>query len=147
MASSDHDDETLPVTESTSLLHNKQPVTGQILGHSERHIVLQIFALFFMLEFAAGLMAPGYTAALEERLCHDAYPGMIHRDCKSRLVQGKLAALSGWQYTMACIPSLFATIPYGMLSDKWGRSRVLTLAFVGIFLGASFQLAVRKFSD
>jgi len=146
------DDGALPVTETTSLLSSNQLVTEQELKQVKRRIVLFIFTLFFMLELAAGLLAPGYTAALEQRLCHDAYPGSISfngadQDCKSPLVQGKLATLSGWQYTMACIPSLLVTVPYGMLSDRWGRSRILTLAFVGMVLGTVFQLSVRKLSN
>jgi len=143
------DDGTLPITETTSLLSVDQPVTEQTIGHFEQRIVLLIFTIFFMLEFSAGLMEPGYTAALEQRLCQDAYPSLVpfsadDQDCKSPLIQGKLASLSGWQYTMACIPSLFATVPYGMLSDTWGRSRVLTLAFLGIILATGFQLSVGR---
>lgn len=41
-------------------------------------------------------------------------------------------------------PGLIATVPYGILSNKWGRHRVLSLAFSGITLGLAFQVIVCK---
>ncbi|KAF3024910.1 hypothetical protein E8E14_012854 [Neopestalotiopsis sp. 37M] len=112
-----------------------------------RRVIIVTFAMFFFLEFGAGLFIPAQTAALEQKICDAIYSNIdpLDRDCKAPDVQGQLADLQGWRTTIDCIPSLVATIPYGILSNKWGRHRVLSLAFSGITLGLAFQLMVLYF--
>ncbi|KAK1754313.1 major facilitator superfamily domain-containing protein [Echria macrotheca] len=127
---------------------NNKPAPA--LNHRRRRrVVLFIFLIYFLLEFTAGLFIPGYYAILEERICHDAYSSSPagEKDCKSPEVQGKIAALRGWQTTLEAIPGLVASVPFGILSDKWGRHRVLALAFIGGTLNTAWQIFVISARD
>ncbi|KAI4592928.1 hypothetical protein KJ359_010180 [Pestalotiopsis sp. 9143b] len=132
-------------TEASPLLdeHTEQPAVV-VADSYRRRVIIVTFAMFFFLEFGAGLYLPGQTAALEQKICDKIFPLLdpADRDCKAPAVQGELAELQGWRTMLDCIPSLLATIPYGILSNKWGRHRVLSLAFSGITLGLAFQVMV-----
>lgn len=79
--------------------------------------------------------------------------------CRDAAVQGKLAMYRGWQFTLEALPSRFLllnfdeaqgywlilddcastlailfAVPYGSLSDKWGRKPVSVLSVLGLFL-------------
>jgi MFS family permease len=138
-------------TETTSLLNGGQLVAEESTKAPRHRVVTFILTTFFISQLAFALLEPGYIAALELGICHEAYTNSdvsncIDQDCKSPEIQGRLATLTGWQGTMACIPSLIVTVPYGMLSDRWGCNRVLLLAFVGSVLNATFSLSVCKYS-
>ncbi|ETS73557.1 hypothetical protein PFICI_14503 [Pestalotiopsis fici W106-1] len=132
-------------TEASPLLDEGNERSGA--DAYRRRVIIVTFAMFFFLEFGAGLFIPAQTAALEQKICDKIYSNIdpLDRDCKAPDVQGELADLQGWRTTLDCVPSLVATIPYGIISNKWGRHRVLSLAFSGITLGLAFQLMVLYF--
>lgn len=72
-----------------------------------RRVIIITFAMFFFLEFGAGLFIPAQTAALEQKICDAIYSNIdpLDRDCKAPDVQGELADLQGWRTTIDCIPS------------------------------------------
>ncbi|CAI7599947.1 unnamed protein product [Penicillium glandicola] len=55
--------------------------------------------------------------------------------CKSEAVQGELALVIGYQNTFDVLPGLVLSLPYGVLSDRWGRKPFLYLSMLGILLG------------
>ncbi|KAL2161020.1 hypothetical protein VTH06DRAFT_8733 [Thermothelomyces fergusii] len=67
--------------------------------------------------------------------------------CKRPDVQGYLAMLRGWQNTFESLPGLVGAVPYGILSDRWGRRPVLGLGLVGISASVAFTYVIFYFSD
>lgn len=67
--------------------------------------------------------------------------------CKSPDVQGYLAMLRGWAATFDAIPGIVGAVPYGILSDRWGRKGVLALSLGGFWVGTGFGYGVYYFSD
>ncbi|KAK4156780.1 major facilitator superfamily domain-containing protein [Chaetomidium leptoderma] len=67
--------------------------------------------------------------------------------CKQPDVQGYLAMLRGWGMTFDCLPGIVGAVPYGILSDRWGRRPVLGLGVVGLVGSLGFNLLVFYFSD
>lgn len=106
-------------------------------------VVVGAFSILFMIELAIGISTPAWNALLEQGICAEAYPEiarfLVAGDesplCKDPAVQGKLALYRGWGYTLDCLPTILLALPYGSLSDRWGRKPVAILAIVGIALG------------
>ncbi|KAK4144994.1 major facilitator superfamily domain-containing protein [Dichotomopilus funicola] len=67
--------------------------------------------------------------------------------CKAPGVQGYLAMLRGWQSTFESIVGLIVTVPYGILSDRWGRRGVMALSMAGIVASYAFMYLVFYFED
>jgi MFS family permease len=67
--------------------------------------------------------------------------------CKNPDVQGTLAMLRGWSYTFDCIPGMLGALPYGILSDKWGRKPVLVLSILGTVMSTIWIYVVLYFSN
>ncbi|THV44931.1 hypothetical protein BGAL_0555g00050 [Botrytis galanthina] len=93
------------------------------------------------------LQAP-LARTLEDILCRDYYSSaplsgfseaprlsIPESHCKNDVIQGKLAMLRGWDGTLACIPGLIMSVPFGVLADKIGRKAVLFMSLIGIGLG------------
>lgn len=88
---------------------------------------------------------------LESIICQQYYEGsessaseagIPEHLCKEGPVQAALAQLLGWQSFFDNIPGLLLTLPYGILADKYGRRLIMTLSFVGQFVGMSWVLIV-----
>ncbi|CCC07670.1 unnamed protein product [Sordaria macrospora k-hell] len=102
----------------------------------------------FLLELSVALSVPPTNAVEESIICRNLHPDVASRFanntasillsdnpvCKEEDVQSYLAMLQGWQATFDCIPSILMTVPFGILSDKWGRRPVLSLAMSGAML-------------
>ncbi|TGO19947.1 hypothetical protein BPAE_0329g00080 [Botrytis paeoniae] len=93
------------------------------------------------------LQAP-LARTLEDIICRDYYSSaplsgfseaprlsIPESHCKNDVIQGKLAMLKGWDGTLACIPGLILSVPFGVLADKIGRKAVLFMSLIGIGLG------------
>lgn len=115
----------------------------------------------FLLELSVALSVPPTNAVEESIICRNLHPDVVLEPannntakinlsenpiCKEEDVQSYLAMLQGWQATSDCIPSILMTVPFGMLSDKWGRRPVLTLAMLGTML-QMFALATIRMLD
>jgi hypothetical protein len=95
--------------EATPLLSTDSDTTS-VSPPAERHwrrTMFFILGTLFCLEFGFGLLLPGVTAALEQKICDAVYVDQqgIAVDCKAPAVQGKLATLRGWQETTEAIAS------------------------------------------
>lgn len=106
-------------------------------------VMIGAFSILFMIELADGISTPAWNALLEKGLCAEAYPeiarflaaGDENPLCKDPAVQGKLALYRGWAYTLDCLPTILLALPFGSLSDRWGRKPIAILAIIGIALG------------
>jgi MFS family permease len=65
--------------------------------------------------------------------------------CKGPDVQGYLAMLRGWMATFECLPGIVGAVPYGVLSDRWGRRPLLGMSLGGIVGSVAFTYGVCEF--
>lgn len=106
-------------------------------------VIILAYAIVFLVELSIGISNPAWNALLEKGICAELHPelarllvaGDENPACKAPAVQGKLAMYRGWSYTLECIPTILLAVPYGSLSDSWGRKPVGMLSFVGLTLG------------
>ncbi|KAJ4379035.1 hypothetical protein N0V85_008915, partial [Neurospora sp. IMI 360204] len=111
-------------------------------------IIPLCLGVMFLLELSVALSVPPTNAVEESIICRNLHPDVVSEFanntasillsdnpvCKEEDVQSYLAMLQGWQATFDCIPSILMTVPFGILSDKWGRRPVLALAMSGTML-------------
>jgi MFS family permease len=62
--------------------------------------------------------------------------------CKAQAVQTELALVRGVQQLVPLFAALLCTLPYGLLTERVGRRRILILSGVGVFASLSWVLAV-----
>lgn len=64
--------------------------------------------------------------------------------CKSEAVQAELALVLGYKDMFEVLPGILLALPYGVLSDHWGRRPVIYLGVVGLLLGEVWVRLVGK---
>ncbi len=107
-----------------------------------QNVVIIGFAILFLLELGAGSVTPPINEIIEDVLCRKYHPDLYgafasgdpESICKGKDVQRKLAMIRGWAAAFDCIPGILAAIPFGILSDTWGRRPVLVLSLIGLSL-------------
>ncbi|KUI63980.1 hypothetical protein VM1G_10759 [Cytospora mali] len=146
-------------SEETPLLHEVTPAATSGNGEDPRDrykwpVIILAFSLIFMIELSVGISFPAWNALLEKGICAEIHPelsqilvaGDENPMCKDAAVQGKLAMYRGWSYTLECIPTMLLAVPYGSLSDSWGRKPVTIMAFTGLVLVTVWYEAVFYFA-
>lgn len=132
---------------------------------SKRLLILVACGILVLtVDFGFFLSQAPQTAVFEQIICRN-YGLHSHKfanvtadavnPCKSELVQGELALIQGYKDTFETLPSMFGSVvewcrlftvcagillslPYGVLSDHWGRKPVLYLGIVGLILGETW---------
>lgn len=132
-------------------------------------VTLLALIIIFLVELGVGMVVPPANAIMESIICRKMHPdvfspgsgtlgaaarrlagGIVLTEeptCKNPDVQGYLAMLRGWASTFECIPGIVGAVPYGILSDRWGRKGVLGLSIWGIWAGTAFTYVVYYFSE
>ncbi|KAK1833069.1 major facilitator superfamily domain-containing protein [Podospora conica] len=120
-------------------------------------LMFLVLATVFGLELGVAMFTPPSAAIMERILCRDFYPEFANGtssagwapdgDCKIPGVQAPLAMLRGWLATIEAIPALLSAMPWGILSDRWGRKPVMVCGIVGLVLSLAFATLVYAFSD
>lgn len=129
-------------------------------------ILIVCGVLVLAAEFGFYLSQAPQTAIFERIICRSYgldSRGLVNATsaadpCKSELVQGELATILGYKDTFDVLPSMLAlfdtsrllivgigillSLPYGVLSDHWGRKPVLYLGIIGIMLGEIWHRVV-----
>ncbi|KAJ5312011.1 hypothetical protein PENANT_c022G11433 [Penicillium antarcticum] len=111
---------------------------------SKKVLILIVCAVFLLsAEFGFFMSTAPQTAVFEDIICRNYQAGLHGTEnatqpdlnpCKSEAVQGELAIVIGYKDTFDTIPSIVLSLPYGILSDHWGRRPVLYLSMLGIIL-------------
>jgi MFS family permease len=146
------------IEEQTPLLGQQQDQVqdevDQLRVQLRPKVTVLCFLLLVLLELGAGMAAPPTNEMMEKILCSQIHPessrdstlpwgqGGADDPCKNPDIQATLAMLRGWSYTFEAIPGLLCAVPYGILSDRWGRKPVLLLGVLGFSLAAGFNLVV-----
>ncbi|KAJ5788834.1 uncharacterized protein N7518_005845 [Penicillium psychrosexuale] len=115
--------------------------------HPKKLLVSIVCAIFLICaDFGFFMSTAPQIAVYEDIICRN-YQDTLHRagnetlsspvsnPCKSEAVQGELALVIGYQSTFDVMPGLILSLPYGVLSDRWGRKPLLYLGILGILLG------------
>ncbi|KAJ5162065.1 hypothetical protein N7492_007457 [Penicillium capsulatum] len=128
-------------------------------GQSSKKLLILIACGIFLLavDFGFFLSAAPQTAVFEKIICRDRVRSRQMLDatqkdhandpCKSDDVQGELALILGYKDGLDVLPSILLSLPYGVLSDHWGRKPVLFLGILGILLGETWVRLVCFWSN
>ncbi|TDZ21193.1 NAD-dependent protein deacetylase hst2-1 [Colletotrichum orbiculare MAFF 240422] len=135
---SDADAERRPAEETPLLAHDLPANVAPSRAYQIKVIGLAM-TFILLIEIGAYLQIPPTYQLMEEIICRKHYPDHVATDaaddvCKSPEVAGELAMIKGWHGSFDCIPPLITSIPYGIISDKYGRRPVLSLAMLGLTL-------------
>jgi len=117
-------------------------------------VTILAFVVIFLLELGIGMSVPPSSSIMEGIICEQMHPRVEHKNnttwgqggpddpCKNPDVQSYLAMLRGWAATFDAIPGFLCAVPYGILSDRWGRRPVLVLGILGLTLNVCFTILV-----
>lgn len=119
-------------------------------------IALPCLLCFFCLILGDALTTTPVLQIREDLICRRMFPdaGVLpppgtnldqHPLCKSNPVQAELALVNGWELTFAMVPSILTGVPWGIAADRYGRTRILQLANVGVLLSFVWQIVVYSF--
>ncbi|CAI7565045.1 unnamed protein product [Penicillium bialowiezense] len=130
------------------------PATEPLLAHttsaleSKKIVVFTVCAVLLLaVDFGFYMSNAPQLAVFEDIICRNyketlrrtgeaLTPSLIEGNpCKSEAVQGELALVIGYKDTFDVLPGLLLSLPYGVLSDRWGRRPLLYLGLLGILLG------------
>lgn len=136
---------------------DRKPVLPARHRHYLRVIGLSICAAF-LIELGDFIQKAPTMRAVEDILCRKYYESMSplgshislpipEGDCKNAVVQGELAMLKGWDVTFSCIPGMLLAVPFGYISDRYGRKIVLLLSLLGVTLGLAWVIFIGKIED
>jgi MFS family permease len=158
--------------ETEPLLANTVRDVPQSQSLNSKKLVVSIICATMLLatDFGFFMAQAPQTAIFEEIICRNH--GLRSRDaatidgvdpCKSELVQGELALILGWKDTFDVLPGEFGvrqfrvfpvltvdcvgillSLPFGILSDHWGRKPVLKLSVLGLALSETWLRVVCK---
>ena len=138
------------IEETEPLLADESTVFAPARSQRKKFTILIICAIFVLAaDIGTFISLAPETAILEQIICRnqgvlpvEADPARIGTlqgigsdPCKSEAVQAELALVQGYKDTFEVLPSILLSLPYGVLSDHWGRKPVLYLGIVGILLG------------
>jgi hypothetical protein len=153
MVAQNEADETQPLLADAS--------TGTIpsRSNSKKLMILLMCGIFVLAaDFGNDLSLAPQTAIFEQIICRNqgllssgaespitGNPPVNGSDpCKSEAVQAELALVLGYKDMFEVLPSILLSLPYGILSDHWGRKPVIYLGIVGMLLGEVWIRLVGK---
>ncbi|KAI8945871.1 major facilitator superfamily domain-containing protein [Xylaria longipes] len=109
-------------------------------------VTIAIGAVIMLANFSSVITMAPRLAIFEDVICRQFYSDRTDiagaPDCKIEPVQSEVAFVNGWEKTLSLLPGLALSIPYGALADRFGRSKVLTLAFCGVIMNESWVAIV-----
>lgn len=88
------------------------------------------------------------NSLMEEYICKQRFgdlEGSLDRCKDDDEVSARLAYIDGWNGTLALLPALVFSVPYGLLADKWGRRKTFFLTNVGLAFFMAHSAVVGRF--
>ncbi|MCJ1313181.1 hypothetical protein MMC25_006858 [Agyrium rufum] len=166
MSTKKHDKQSKAVVEERPLLVENEieapPISKPKANPTGYHIVptlTLLYLLILIVDFGGVLQVAPATNIYERILCQKFYEGTIPLDesltpqntqsnpCKIAPIQQELALLNGIQSLIGFLPTLFLTIPYGVLVNVYGRRLIICLALLGLCLQFTWIVIVVWFSE
>ncbi|KAJ5490775.1 hypothetical protein N7539_002342 [Penicillium diatomitis] len=136
--------------ETRPLLADESSLRTPACSQQKKFMILTMCAIFVLAaEIGTFVSLAPETAIYERIICRNqgilsdsvdtplvgVPPANPNDPCKSESVQAELALIKGYKDMFEVLPSILLSLPYGVLSDHWGRKPVLLLGIVGIVLG------------
>ncbi|KAJ5642430.1 hypothetical protein N7490_006430 [Penicillium lividum] len=131
----------------------RDPINAPTKNGAKKFLILIACAGFILsADFGVYLSVAPQTAIFEQIICRNHLElqtvGNVTQDpCKSEAVQGELALINGYKDGFDVLPGILLSLPYGVLSDHWGRKPVLLLATLGILLSELWTRVICAWSD
>lgn len=121
------------------------PPTTRAISPARRLTILTlIFSVAITVAIGGCMVDTAQYQLIEEMICDQIQehsngtqflPGnQTENPCDAGQVMWKLTSLYGWLSTVTSIPGLLVSVPYGMLADRYGRTLVMGLSSLGLFL-------------
>lgn len=112
------------------------------------YIVAILLAHIVALELSNSFIEPSLGQLEEAAICRDYFGNDDVRDpatdprCKSEPVQSELSMLQGVELTIALLPGLLTSVPYGIAAERYGRRVILIVCTFGLMLMYPLDLVV-----
>lgn len=122
---------------------------------SNSHVILLTSTILLFLTLGTFLQLAPFARIYESIICSDYYrahdPSVIdgngkvdERLCKIAPIQAELVTVQGGQMLFDSIVGGLLALPYGMLSDRYGRKPVVILSIFGLIMTNFWLLGVCK---
>lgn len=138
-----HDNGLQPATPARKR-RSKKPKTAS----GAAYIVAILLAQIVALELSNSFIEPSLGQLEEAAICRDYFGNDDVRDpatdprCKSEPVQSELSMLQGVELTIALLPGLLTSVPYGIAAERYGRRVILIVCTFGLMLMYPLDLVV-----
>lgn len=109
--------------------------------------VVLVFTLISIVAVGGSIIGTSANKLIEWNICRDKYPDRVVDDprCGDREIAGRFAYIDGLLTTFQKLPGILCGIPYGLVADRWGRRRSLTLCMFGLTMMMVHIVTVRKY--
>ncbi|KAJ5614803.1 hypothetical protein N7528_008457 [Penicillium herquei] len=153
-------------TQSSEMATESQPLLPENVSEMDTKkktrgkLMILVVGAIFILGADCGfyLSAAPQTAIFEKIICRNylefldntntTLPASDVADpCKSEVVQGELALITGYKDGFSMVPPILLSLPYGVLADHWGRKPVVYLGMLGIVLDELWARLICLWSD
>ncbi|CAD0029698.1 unnamed protein product, partial [Aureobasidium pullulans] len=115
-------------------------------SYRTRSVIILVALVIVITSVAGGLIGLPFVRLIEDAICQEHYASrpvegglFITSDvdeahCKVDAVQSRLAYILAIQEMLDAIAGFTFALPYGLVADRIGRTKVLALSFLGIWL-------------
>ncbi|GAB0133073.1 hypothetical protein EsDP_00001489 [Epichloe bromicola] len=115
------------------------------------YVVAIVLAQIVALELSNSFIEPSLGELEEAAICRDYFANVDVPDpatdprCKSEPVQSELSMLQGVEMTIALLPGLLTSVPYGIAAERYGRRIILMVCTFGLMLMYPLDLVVVRY--
>ncbi|THY43355.1 MFS general substrate transporter [Aureobasidium pullulans] len=115
-------------------------------SYRTRSVIILVALVIVITSVAGGLIGLPFVRLIEDAICQEHYASrpvegglfmtsdLDEAHCKVDVVQARLAYILAIQEMLDAIAGFTFALPYGLVADRIGRTKVLALSFLGIWL-------------